>query len=469
MILPVAFAIVLPSIVMYAALVEFWIRSDGQPRRILAAAVAPALGIGAASCVYFILLLASSAAMVQALDAGLWLLAGGWLLFERRRRPLAASLTVRTPSEWRPLLVLTAGACAVAVLAATVAAWLNVTVTPHGQSDAIAIWNLRARSVLRSAPDWGLVLSPAISWSQPDYPLLVPLTVARLWSYAGVESLFIPQFVAMLFFLSSVATVGILVGEARGWIAGTMSALAVVAARTFVFQTSCQCADVPLGFFVLVAISFAVTARERTNRAPWLAVAGAAAALGAWTKNEGQLLLVVVALFVLAGFPTARLRATGFFAAGAALPVAAVAVFKLHLSPPGGFFALQTGEAIVGKLADPARWAMVLSQMWALMKQWGGGSVSAIAGVAAAAALAAKIDRVSVWSAMLGMLLVLAVLSGYTIAYVITPWPLAWHIATSFERLIVQLWPATVWALFQLTGTRRQETGPVFGGSGDVS
>ena len=471
MILSLAFGILLPSIVMYAALVEFWSRSDGQPRRLLAAAVAPALGIGVASCVYFILLLASGAAMVRALDVGLWLLAGGWLLFERRSRPAVPGADSRPVDgkEWRPLLLFTAGACAAAVLAATVAAWLNLAVTPHGQSDAMAIWNLRARSITRSAPDWGLVLSPAISWSQPDYPLLIPLTIARLWSYGGGESLLIPQSVAMLFFLSSVATVGILVGEARGWIAGLMSAMAVVAARTFVFQTSCECADVPLGFFVLVAISFVVAARELRNPAASLVVAGGSAALGAWTKNEGQLLLLVVGLFAVIGFPTRRLRAAGLVAAGAVLPVAAVAVFKLHLAPAGGFFALQTSDAIAGKLADPARWTMVLSQMWALTKQWGGGPASAIALVAVGVALAAKVDSVAMRRATLGVLLSLALLTGYTLAYVITPWPLAWHIATSFERLIVQLWPATVWALFQLTGVHQAETRPVFGGRGDVS
>ena len=469
MILLVAFGIVLPSIVMYAALVEFWIRSDGQSRRLLAAAVAPALGIGAASCMYFILLLASRAAMVQALDAGLWLLAGGWLFLERRRRPMAASPTVRTPSEWRPLLVLTAGACAAAVLAATVAAWLNVTVTPHGQSDAIAIWNLRARSVLRKCSRLGtgvvaghLLVAARLPAARPvDGRSTLVVWRRREPAHSAIRGNAVLPVVGRDRRRSGRrgSRVDCWPDECHGSRCGPnvrVSDLLPVCRRS-------------AGFFVLVAISFAVTACERTNPAPWLVVAGAAAALGAWTKNEGQLLLVVVALFVLAGFPKARLRAAGLFAAGAALPFAAVGLFKLHLSPLGGFFALQTSEAIAGKLADPARWTMVLSQMWALTKQWGGGSVNAIAGVAAGVALAAKIDRVSVRSAMLGVLLVLAVLSGYTIAYVITPWPLAWHIATSFERLIVQLWPATVWALFQLTGTRRPETRPVFGGSGDVS
>jgi hypothetical protein len=36
--------------------------------------------------------------------------------------------------------------------------------------------------------------------------------------------------------------------------------------------------------------------------------------------------------------------------------------------------------------------------------------------------------------------------------FVITPLPLEWQMNTSFERLLVQLWPALVWAAFQLSG-----------------
>ena len=105
---------------------------------------------------------------------------------------------------------------------------------PHGQGDAVAIWNLRARSLSRGTPDWAAILSPAIGWSQPDYPLLLPLTVARLWSYTGSESPAIPQFVALLFFGSSVATVGVSVVHLRGATAGPLSAMTLVAAeRTY--------------------------------------------------------------------------------------------------------------------------------------------------------------------------------------------------------------------------------------------
>jgi hypothetical protein len=57
---------------------------------------------------------------------------------------------------------------------------------------------------------------------------------------------------------------------------------------------------------------------------------------------------------------------------------------------------------------------------------------------------------------MAGALAVTAMFGGYLVIYAITPAPLWWHIATSFERLVVQLWPAAVWSAFQLSAGHRR-------------
>jgi hypothetical protein len=52
-------------------------------------------------------------------------------------------------------------------------------------------------------------------------------------------------------------------------------------------------------------------------------------------------------------------------------------------------------------------------------------------------------DRARVMAAVLGLML----LSFYFV-YVLTPYEIEWHITTSFDRLLVQLWPALVLAVF---------------------
>jgi hypothetical protein len=350
-----------------------------------------------------------------------------------------------------PAVIVAAVGCIALVMLAVVAIWLHMRVMPHGETDAIAIWNLRARSVSRGVPEWAAILSPAIGWSHPDYPLLLPLTIARLWSYAGSETGAIPQFVALLFFGSSIATVGVSVGYLCGATAGLLSAMTVTAARTYVFQVSCQCADVPIGFFILVATIFLVLARESDLQ---LLVAGAATGLAAWTKNEGQLLFVVIAGFAAILFWN-RLHRLWLLGLGSAVPLAALVVFKLILAPSNEFL-IQPGDAIVDKLFDIGRWRLVLTHTWSLLERWGNVPGGALVWSALAVVLAARANRLAVSRSIAGMLVVATMLGGYLVVYAITPAPLSWHIATSFERLVVQLWPAAVWSAFQLSAGHRR-------------
>jgi hypothetical protein len=449
MTLAVVLGVVLPAAATYLAL-----RLVGMGR-LFGLALAPGLGLGLASTIYFFLLLTTGAEVPVRLDAVLWLITfGGLFAWSRRRRGTSTSGAVedrRGEREWMPALTVAAVACIGLMILAAVAVWLHMRVVPHGESDAVAIWGLRARSLSRGVPDWAAVLSPAIAWSHPDYPLLLPLTIGRLWSYAGSETIAIPKLVAGLFFASSVGTVGVAVGHLCGTTAGLLSAMTVVAARTYVFQVSCQCADVPVGFFILVATIFVVLARDSDVQ---LLVAGTAVGLAAWTKNEGQLLLVVVTGFAMIAFWN-RLHRLWLLALGAALPLAALVVFKLFLAPPSEFL-VQPVDAIVDKLFDIGRWRLVLTQTWSLLERWGNVPGGALVWSGLAVALAARADRSGVIRSMAGALAVTAMFGGYLVIYAITPAPLWWHIATSFERLVVQLWPAAVWSAFQLSAGHRR-------------
>lgn len=445
----IAFAIGLPLAVTYLAL-----RLAGLARS-LALPIAPGFALGISSAIYFFVLLTPGTEAPVLLDSSLWLLAfGALMLVSIRRQRLMPSLPAVDFRDgrrgWMPLLAVAAAACIGLVMLAAVAVWLHMRVMPHGETDAIAIWNLRARSLSRGAPDWASILSPAIGWSHPDYPLLLPLAIARLWSYAGSETTAVPQLVAFVFFGSSVATVGVSVGRLCGATAGLLSAMTVVSARTYVFQVSCQCADVPIGFFILVAVIFVVLARDSD---PALAVAGAAAGFAAWTKNEGQLLVVIIAAFAAIAFRN-RLSRLRLFVLGSALPLAALAIFKL-LAPSSEFLA-QSGDAIIDKVFDAERWRHVLTHTASLLERWGNVPGGALLWSGLAAVLAARADRPGLVRTAAGSLLVVLMFGGYLLVYAITPAPLAWHIATSFERLVVQLWPAAVWSVFQLSAGHRR-------------
>jgi len=143
-------------------------------------------------------LLTTRAEVRALLDAVAWLIVLGGLMFvwSRRTRQMPAPRTVDDRArrrEWTPSVGVAAVGCIGLIVLAAAAIWLHMRLMPHGETDAIAIWNLRARSLLRGGREWAAVLSPAIGWSHPDYPLLLPLTVARLWSYAGSETTAVPH------------------------------------------------------------------------------------------------------------------------------------------------------------------------------------------------------------------------------------------------------------------------------------
>jgi hypothetical protein len=100
---------------------------------------------------------------------------------------------------------------------------------------------------------------------------------------------------------------------------------------------------------------------------------------------------------------------------------------------------------------------MVTTRLVDLLPAWGHVPPGALAVLALSVVLIAGPDWQSLRRASWGLLMITAMFAGYSTVYVITPLPVAWQIATSFDRVVTQLWPALVWTAFQLTGVRRGE------------
>jgi hypothetical protein len=235
-----------------------------------------------------------------------------------------------------------------------------------------------------------------------------------------------------------------------------LSGAILIAPRTFLFQAGSQCADVPLAFFVLAAVSLAVAGGTACRaRRSLLMAAGLATGLAAWTKNEGQLLLVLLVTFLVIFPRRFGLRASWHFAAGAAVPLAVIAWFKWSLAPPNNLLGPHAMNGALARMTDETRWAMLLDRTTGMLQAWGGTRVSALLILAVTAALIAQPARLAGTRMAQGLLLSVALLAGYLVAYVIAPTPLdtmTWHVSTSFDRLVTQLWPTAVWSFFQLSG-----------------
>jgi hypothetical protein len=427
------------------------VRLAGRARRpglALEAALAVGLGLGLTSLGFFAAasIAAPTRRAVLAADAVLLATALTLSIAARRRGPPAAAPAAASAPA---LLPITAG---LVILAALATAALLARGQPYGGWDAWAIWNLRATFLARGGEHWHDAFSPILGWSHPDYPLLLPGLVARGWIYAGRETTWAPVALALLFTGATFALLFGAVAALRGASQGALAVTVLAATPAFVEHGVSQYADVALGFFLLAALGLSALADARTDHAAGLvALAGLALGLAAWTKDEG--VVVVLALLL------ARVAATGrrgwargrreslLWSLGLGPGMLALLYLKLGLVPPSPFLSASALAAAADKLADPARYLEIgralAAQFWSF-----GGWPAPVTVVLLAYAAAVGPTAGALSAAGPPALALALILAGYAAAYLVSPYPLGWHIATSLVRLLLQLWPSCLFALF---------------------
>jgi hypothetical protein len=430
----------------------------------LACALAAVAAWGLTAVVQLAVLAASGPSRAALAACGVALLVTGVLLLRRLGRVTAAPAPRPEPAPLPPPVA--AALLVAAIVAAYV--WLEHSFRyPEGDWDAWGIWNVKARFLLRGgAEGWTRLLAEVGGIQNPDYPLLLPLTVAQGWSVAGRETTLVPAAAALGSGILGVASVGFGVAVLRGRAAGALAAAVLLATPRFLSSTWSQLADVPLALFggaAAVAAALALEAPDRRLALRRLALAGALASFGILVKNEGRLAWLALAIPLTvrwtAGTAGAgRLGAVAFWAA-AAPAWAVLSVFRarfdvvstvLFRAPPSELLARATPERLATIVAAFAREPLRLDR-------WGPFLLVAIA--VAVAVVATPARRRS--GATLGAGVALA-LVGFAGVYLLTPYPLALHLTLSFDRLVVGLWPTLIIAAFAcLPGPSAPPTGAV--------
>ncbi|MCL2670173.1 MAG: glycosyltransferase family 39 protein, partial [Syntrophaceae bacterium] len=254
-------------------------------------------GLGIASCLQFLCLLAGTPRAVIALDLAVCLALGFTVWFHGRQAAGDEPALVgkdhqpRSGAWFDRLLSPLFGLGLVAWLVSFAVATLR---EPQGRWDAWLIWNMHARFLYRGGEAWRDAFASGLDWSHWDYPLLLPLSILRGWIYAGQEELRMPAVIALVF---TFLTLGLLVSALcvfRHRTQGLLAGLLLLGTPFFIAMGAAQFADVPLAFFILATVTI-LTWQQRSVRPGALALAGLAAGLAAWTKNEGLLFILVVA------------------------------------------------------------------------------------------------------------------------------------------------------------------------------
>jgi hypothetical protein len=325
---------------------------------------------------------------------------------------------------------------------------------PDGEWDAWANFNLRARVLYRLEGPRSALIEALDTWPVSDYPLLVPSLVARGWTYVGSDRPAIPVLVAFVFTFGTVvlmtASLALLRSPGQALLGGVL----LLCTELFPLMGATQYADVPLGFFMLAGLVLLMLHdRLFRGRNGVLVLAGCAAGLAAWTKNDGvlfALVLVVVRGAVTLAFEnvTTWRRQMGALLCGL-VPVFLVLIwFKVGIAVPSEFVAKQSLSETVARLTDLSRYPVIALSFFRESMRFGPWAPFDLIPVLIFWFVFVGFDIPSGARHTLGtpavMLVVTAV--GYALVCLISPYDLRWQVDTALFRLQTQLWPSTLWA-----------------------
>jgi len=375
-------------------------------------AVAPVLGTGLASVAYYLVRLVGGGPPVSAIGT-LLLFSAAAVGAAYLRAPAAEADPL--PQGSKAPIWMTALAGVAAALAA-ISFLLMVAAAPHGEWDAWSIWNLRARFLFR-AVEFVSPFSPLIEWTHPDYPLFLPASITLFWHGAGEESMRVVALLQAGLACSALAAPFTVIRHVRGGALAAVTALAIAGGSTLVRNAATLYADVPLA-------------------------ACMAAGMAAWTKNEGQLFLIIL----LAAAAVAW-RHIPYLLAGAAPMLAVLGIFKLKSTAANDLVNSANAANYGSRLAD-------LNRYWITF--WGFISES----LTFSHFLIPPVLVFAVWLALVRLRqpvprtrwIPLAVagaqLAGYFLVFVATAADLDWQINGSMARLLLHVWPIALFGVF---------------------
>jgi hypothetical protein len=404
-------------------------------------------GLGISSIVYFLSLLIAPGRINIPVVLGALLVFLSVITFVRERgRPWdRPALPTFSRLQWALLLV------TISALIFSGLIFINLTIArPQGSFDAWGIWNRTARFIYRDPENWRATFSPDLFWlMHADYPLLIPLNVAWGWDAAGGETSRVPSMQSALFLFATIGLMFTSIGRLRSVGQASLASLVLVGAPIFFFTGYGQIADVPVAFYILAA-SVLIYFYFVFKQPGLLALAGFMAGLAAWTKNEGLLFVAVSPPVLILAGRGERFRPLLVYLAGLAIPLAVVVYFKIALAPANDLFG--SGDAnLLAKIMDPFRYITILKELQGNLLAFAGWPFSIFIQLAIYAWIVRLHPTIpSVRGVYAVAALIILQLLGYCAVYLLTPHDLVRHLTTSLSRLILQLYPSSIFLFFSL-------------------
>jgi len=337
--------------------------------------------------------------------------------------------------------------------------FLSITcLAPNGDWDARLFWNVKAKFYLRQPEVWSLMFSNVISWSHPDYPLLVPGTVAWGWNWAGHETLLWPALAAMVFSLSIVALVIWHLSVTRNFETGLIAGSFLLSIEFFQTWSASQYADIPQAFFFLAAALFLMHALKIKLSRLFL-LAGVMTGFAAWTKNEGLFFVAWLWLTALlyrtkTWLASASERRELIFLLLGLLPaLTAICLLKGIYAPHGDYLGSKRTLHDYAHLLfqSPENTRIIFAALKSYTFQTAEWRYLWHLGAAAIGVNLVRALHRKCWDeTWIPVLLSVLILAGYVLVIHVTPHPVSWQIKASLTRLLMHTVPLVLIFAFEV-------------------
>jgi hypothetical protein len=311
---------------------------------------------------------------------------------------------------------------------------LDSIAEPMWATDFLAIWGLKAKTIFLSAsiPD-RLFHDSFTFWSHPEYPLLLPLSLASLATIVGK---FDDQALAILYPAVEAATLFLLFGHLRRRVSFPAGATAaVLAAFCFPLYRAANAgtAEVPLAFALVLAATAFLDASEQDTGSARLRLL-IASHLCASLKQEGALFAGLLAVALLIGWLARRGPSSPIPALCLLVPVA------LHVVGPRILEGPIPRRDFDFTLLAPARWSEWIARGLEVFRHLFRVELATAAVPVAALLLFLLTSRRRREDILLPVLL--AQVAAYAMAASLSAFGPAWGLESAFSRTTITLVPA---------------------------
>ena len=335
-----------------------------------------------------------------------------------------------------------------------VMSWFAQT-APYGMWDAAAMWNLRISFLVDPIEQWRYIFS--MHTAHPDYPLLHSISVARL---CAIHGKWVPAVSQWYGFSNAVIIVimiySVILKSAGVWQA-FLAALLLFSTEYWWGLTTWQYADHTLSsYFTLSAIvcywwGQKIQRQSISHSYPLLILLALATGACVWTKNEGWPWAMIMSLLIFGVSIKHSRKQLPRFAMiwlGSLFLVLWMPITVQMLAEESNDLVTSVSlTQTTSWLLDFSRTSLIFSTLIDVFSELYPSKILALALI--------WILWYRPWHSLKQLRPVLAIffLIGlqtlcYLLIYQITPNDLKWHLGTSANRLMLQLWPVVLLGLF---------------------